>query len=51
MDADVRIAESAERDMLWQQVILAQAPWRRRYERKAGWIIPVAMLTPRQPRP
>ena len=26
MDADVRIAESAERDMLWQQVILARAP-------------------------
>ena len=51
LDADVRIAGSAERDMLWQQVILAQAPWRRRYEKKAGRIIPVAVLTPRQPRP
>lgn len=51
MDADVRIAGSAERDMLWQQVILPQAPGRRRYEKKAGRIIPVAVLTPRQPRP
>ena len=51
MDADVRIAESAERDMLWQQVILAHAPRRGRYEKKAGRIIPVAVLTPRQPPP
>ena len=51
MDADVRVAERAERDMLWQQVILAQAPWRRRYAKKAGRIIPVAVLTPGQPRP
>lgn len=51
LDADVRIAGGAERDMLWQQVILAHAPGRRRYEKKAGRIIPVAVLTPRQPRP
>jgi len=51
MDADVCIAEGAERDTLWQQVILAQAPWRRRHEEKAGQIIPVAVLTPRQPWP
>jgi F420H(2)-dependent quinone reductase len=34
MDADVLIADSAERDTLWQQVILAQAPQRRRYEKR-----------------
>jgi deazaflavin-dependent oxidoreductase (nitroreductase family) len=50
MDADVRVAENTERDTLWHDVILAQAPGRRRYERKAARVIPVAVLTPRQPR-
>ena len=50
MDADVRVAEGAERDMLWHDVILKQAPWRRRYEQKAGRLIPVAVLTPRRTR-
>ena len=48
MDADVRVAEGAERDMLWHDVILKQAPWRRRYEQKADRLIPVAVLTPRR---
>ncbi len=50
MDADVRVTENAERETLWHEVILAQAPWRRRYEKKAGRVIPVAVLTPHQPR-
>jgi deazaflavin-dependent oxidoreductase (nitroreductase family) len=51
IDADVRVAENSERDTLWHQVILAQDPWRRRYEKKAARVIPVAVLTPHQPRP
>ncbi len=34
MDVDVRVAENAERDTLWHEVIVAQAPWRRRYEKR-----------------
>ena len=51
MGADVRIAENTERDTLWHEVILAQDPRRRRYEQKAARVIPVAVLTPHQPRP
>src|SRR5690348_1252047 len=51
MDADVRVAENAERDTLWHEVILARDPRRRRYEKKAGRVIPVAVLTPHQSRP
>ena len=36
MDAEVRVAENTERDMLWHQVIMAQDPRRRRYEQKAS---------------
>jgi hypothetical protein len=46
----VRVADNAERDTLWREVILAQDPRRRRYEKKAARVIPVAVLTPRQPR-
>ena len=49
-DADVRVVENADRDTLWHEVILAQDPRRSRYEKKAGRVIPVAVLTPRQPR-
>jgi deazaflavin-dependent oxidoreductase (nitroreductase family) len=48
-DVDVRIAENNERERLWNDVILAQAPWRQRYEKKSGRIIPVAILTPSHP--
>lgn len=36
----------AERDRIWRQVVLAQAPEVARYARKAGRTIPVATLTP-----
>ena len=51
MDAEVRVAENTERDMLWHQIILAQDPRRRRYEQRASRVIPVAVLTLHQPRP
>jgi len=51
IDTDVRVAENAERDTLWHEVILAQDPRRLRYEKKAARVIPVAVLTPQQPRP
>ncbi len=51
IDADVRIAGNTERDTLWHQVILAQDPRRGRYEKKAGRVIPVAVLKPHQLRP
>lgn len=36
----------AERDIMWRDTILAQAPGVSRYERKAGRTIPVAVLEP-----
>lgn len=48
IDVDVRIADPAERDRLWRDVVLAQASWRRRSEQKAGRAIPIAVLTPRR---
>jgi deazaflavin-dependent oxidoreductase (nitroreductase family) len=36
----------AERDQMWRQVVLAQAPEVERYARRAGRTIPVATLTP-----
>jgi deazaflavin-dependent oxidoreductase (nitroreductase family) len=51
IDADMRVAENAGRDKRWHEVILVQDPWRRRYEKKAGRPIPVAVLAPRQSRP
>ena len=36
----------AERDRLWRDVVLARAPGVARYERKAGRVIPVALLRP-----
>ena len=50
MDADVRVTENPERDTLWHEVILVQDPRRRRYEKKAGRVIPLAILTPLQAR-
>lgn len=46
-DVDARIAESGERDELWQDVILPRAPAFARYEEKSGRAIPVALLTRR----
>ena len=39
----------ADRDRVWRDVVLAQAPGVARYERKAGRVIPVARLTPVRP--
>ena len=36
----------AERDAVWEEVVLRQAPGVARYARKAGRTIPVAVLTP-----
>lgn len=51
INADVRVTGNTERDTLWHQVILPQAPSRRRYEKKAARVIPIAVLTPHQPQP
>ena len=37
---------SAERDVMWNDVVIAQAPNVERYARKAGRTIPVAVLQP-----
>ncbi|MGI5237926.1 nitroreductase/quinone reductase family protein [Dactylosporangium sp. CA-139066] len=50
IDVDIRIVDLVERDRLWRDVILVQAPWRRRYEQMTGRTIPIAVLTPRRTR-
>jgi deazaflavin-dependent oxidoreductase (nitroreductase family) len=42
----VRELEGAERDAAWTGVVLARAPEVERYARRAGRVIPVAVLTP-----
>ena len=44
----VRVRElvGAERDAVWTDVVLARAPEVERYARRAGRVIPVAVLTP-----
>lgn len=49
LEVGVRVTSGDERDRLWHDVILSQAPWRARYARKAGRVIPVAVLTPVEP--
>lgn len=41
-----RVPEGAERNELWQQVVLARAPFFLNYQEKSGREIPVAILTP-----
>jgi deazaflavin-dependent oxidoreductase (nitroreductase family) len=41
-----RELRGAERDTMWNDVILTEAPGVARYEKKAGRVIPVAVLTP-----
>ena len=41
------VADGAERDRLWNDVVLAQAPFFAKYEQKSGRVIPVATLVPR----
>lgn len=46
-DVEARIADSAERAALWQEVVLTQAPFFAGYEEKSGRTIPIALLTRR----
>lgn len=41
------VTGGAERDRLWNDVVLAQAPFFAKYEQKSGRVIPVATLVPR----
>lgn len=45
-DVQAEVADAADRDHLWQDIVLAQAPFFAKYEAKAGRTIPVALLTP-----
>jgi deazaflavin-dependent oxidoreductase (nitroreductase family) len=45
-DVHAQVLEGAERDRVWREVVLAQAPQVAKYERKAGRKIPVAVLRP-----
>jgi deazaflavin-dependent oxidoreductase (nitroreductase family) len=45
-EVDARIADNAERDELWQDIVLARAPFFTKYEEKSGRKIPIALLTP-----
>jgi hypothetical protein len=40
------MADPAEHDRLWRDVIVAQAPVFGGYEKRAGRTIPIAILTP-----
>lgn len=46
IDVDAEVLGPAERDFLWQDVVLAQAPFFAKYEQKAGRVIAVVLLTP-----
>jgi deazaflavin-dependent oxidoreductase (nitroreductase family) len=46
VEVGVRVTEGVERDRLWNDVILTQAPWRAAYAEKSGRVVPVAVLTP-----
>jgi len=44
-DVDVRVADDAEREALWRDVVLTRSPFFAKYQEKAGRAIPVAVLT------
>jgi len=44
-DVDARIAGGPERDQLWREVVLAEAPFFANYEENSGRTIPIALLT------
>jgi deazaflavin-dependent oxidoreductase (nitroreductase family) len=48
-EVDAEEITGAERDRLWRDVVLARAPGVARYEKKAGRVIPVALLRPVRP--
>lgn len=45
-NVSVRIADAAERDTLWRDVVVARAPSFGSYEKKTSRTIPIAVLTP-----
>lgn len=45
-DVQPEVLEGTERDRVWREVVLVRAPEVSKYERKAGRVIPVAMLRP-----
>jgi hypothetical protein len=45
-DVEVRIPDRGERDRLWRDLVLRQAPFFANYERKTGQTIPVCLRTP-----
>lgn len=48
-DVEVRVPDPAERDRLWRDVVLREAPFFDGYERKSGRTIGVCLLTPAGP--
>jgi deazaflavin-dependent oxidoreductase (nitroreductase family) len=44
-DVVARVTHGEERDRLWQDVVLARAPFFAKYQEKSGRVIPVAHLT------
>jgi deazaflavin-dependent oxidoreductase (nitroreductase family) len=48
LEVRTRELHGEERDTMWRDTVLAQAPGVSRYERKAGRTIPVAVLEPIQ---
>ena len=48
-DVEAEEITGAERERLWRDVVLARAPGVARYEKKAGRVIPVALLRPVRP--
>jgi deazaflavin-dependent oxidoreductase (nitroreductase family) len=46
LEVSTRELHGEERDLMWRDTVLAQAPGVSRYERKAGRTIPVAVLAP-----
>jgi deazaflavin-dependent oxidoreductase (nitroreductase family) len=44
-DVDARIVDGHEREELWREVVLAEAPFFANYEEKSGRTIPIALLT------
>jgi deazaflavin-dependent oxidoreductase (nitroreductase family) len=46
-----KVLEGAERGGVWREVVLVRAPEVAKYERKAGRVIPVALLRPTEVTP
>lgn len=49
-DAQARVADTAERERLWHDVVLNRAPFFAKYQDKAERMIPIAVLTTPTPR-